>query len=181
MDWDSYLRSDGEKPFNTLQWYDVRDNEGDLFSASLEDAVTAWGLTNVTSQVRGLCKRVFDNRNLYKEIGAETVEAWKVMLDAVMDKEIFRFDKGLALYGAKDLTDTGVHSDTTGRTVFQDTPSGDLEGTYATNVTDAESHNTQDKGTNVDAANDVMDNIRNLVYDFVSRFDVCFMSTSARI
>lgn len=173
--------SDGEKPFNTLQLYDVRDNEGDLFSASLEDAVETWGCENIDESVKKLCKRVFYNKNLYKEIGSETVEAFKVAIDTVMDREIVRFDKALAIYNDVDFKDTGVHSKTSGQTVFQDTPTGELTGKYATNVTEAESDNIGYKGTMVDAANDVMDAIRNLINDFVNKFDVCFMSTSARV
>lgn len=182
---DDYLISVGEKPFNTEKYIVVDDDWKKehgvgIFRYALEGEVGDNPQYQVMNGYTEEIDRRFRHRYAGREIGAETDEAFLANLIVFVEKFAPLYEHSFRIYNQVDTMEIQPTSTNKGRTVYQDTPNGELSGTYATNVTD-----TEDTSVGGDmplrGANSNIREYRYLINDFIEEFEPCFMDTVARI
>lgn len=183
----AFLESDGEFPYYTEYFAVVEEaHKVDTGMTLLEDVLKTefdkypGRYTVMPTQLREIVDRadlIYGGR----EIGAETEESFTrlliVKVARICPKWEHRF-KNYASLTEAELNDLKLTVDGTNETVFQDTPTGDLVGKYATNVTDSTTHTEQTEGTKLASVNANMERYRALVVEFVDEFNDCFMDTT---
>lgn len=179
-----WLTSPGEQPFYTEfyavvnQWY--KDNEGyDLFQHLLGVEFQAYPDRYV--QMPDHMAEIIDRFNVkygFREIGAESYEAFEANLRRRIQEVTTQYENRFLAYSKlEDVNDTNIAGGDNSKVTYQDTPTGQLEGSYATNITESESSRHETEGTPLDATNLNMERFRYLVMDYVDQFEVCFMDT----
>jgi len=185
-----WLTSDGEAPYYT-EWFIVVE-EGYRAEHGKTMLETVLGnemekypdrYESMPSKIAEIVERadaVYGDR----EIGAETEDMFMKMLQKKVARICPKWEHRFSVYDKlteEQIGDLRETIDGKSETVFQDTPTGQLTGKYATNVTDGTTHTEQTDGTTLNATNKNMERFRILVEDFIEEFEDCFMDTAGLI
>lgn len=114
----------------------------------------------------------------FREVGFETLERFKKMLEVEWKENIGIFDKMLIAYNNEiNILSNGSNSSSS-RSVFSDTPQGYFDNltNYATNVTDNTNENKGYNGvTEIELLKTYHDQMIDVKNEFYNKFDNLFM------
>lgn len=179
-----FLEAEGKAPLFTEffgVWNETDEETGlTKFRTMLDAECTAGGWTNLSNHAAEI-DRYVTARFAFREIGAETKDAYTAMLEQRLMEIAPMYDMSFKKYDADGIESLDIKQTNTQTTTFQDTPNGKLTDKYATNITDVATEGVTSEGTNVEATNNFLQRYRYLVQAFADDLEETLFSTVTMI
>lgn len=167
----------GESPFYT-EFLSVLQEDNETLGIASCDWENAG--TNLNTNKSAIIK-YFNDYYALREIGSETTNRWQLLVNRKFEEIKREYELRFALYTEYDFTVLGKTITTESDSEYQDTPVTSLSGDYATNKNHNLTVMTLDTDQKIDELENVFKKFRDLIREFVERFEVCFIDVLGRI